>query len=68
MTQEGNRMKIGDHIEVHGEDIGGLSADVHTLAITKIREESGRIVLDCATLDGELETQVFPSEVLNEQP
>ena len=60
-------MKIGDHIEVNGEDIFGLSADIHTLAITKIRKESGRtVLLDCATLDGELDNlQVFPSEILN---
>jgi hypothetical protein len=61
-------VKIGDHIEVNGEDIGGLSADIHTLAVTKIRKDYyGRtVLLDCATLDGELDNlQVFPSEILN---
>ncbi len=44
--------EIGDHVKVHGKEIGGLSSDVHTLVITRIR---GNVIYHCATLDGELD-------------
>jgi len=57
-------MNIGDHVKVHGKDIAGLSSSVHTLAITRIRDN---ILYHCATLDGELDDiLVWNFEIIGE--
>ena len=54
---------VGDLIVVDADPGMGLAPGQHTLAITNIRE--GYSLFDCSTLDGELETQIFPSEIID---
>ena len=42
--------QVGDLIDVQGCKTMGLSHDLHTLAITKIRDD---FLFHCSTLDGE---------------
>ena len=57
-------MIIGDHVKVQGKEIEGLSSGVHTLAITRIRDN---FLYHCATLDGELDDiLVWNFEIIGE--
>ena len=55
--------EVGDLVVVEADPGMGLAKGQHTLVILDIRE--GYSLFDCSTLDGELETQVFPSEIID---
>jgi hypothetical protein len=54
---------VGDFLVVQGDAMLGLSPGLHSLVITNIRD--GYSLFDCATPDGELELQIFPSEIID---
>ncbi len=55
--------QVGDEIDVQGDAILHLAPGLHKLIIVGIRD--GYSLFDCATPDGELELQIFPSEIID---